>query len=309
MPTIDVHNVTKTLNGRPVLRGISFSVKAGEIFGILGPNGAGKTTTVKILLGLLQPTSGHAFVFGAPLGDHDDLRRRVGVLLEHDGLYEGLSAYENLNYYARLYHLADAPARIRALLDVVGLSDRRESRVGELSTGMKRRLALARSILHDPDVLFFDEPSAGLDPAAQKMVRDLILHLAREKGRTIFLTSHDLDEAQRICSTIAILHHGALEACDSLDHLRQTYSPPVMEVALADADEAQKAQTLLASSHYVSACEREDTKLRVVLAGGHPSTILAALVRERILVDEVRNVTKSMEDIYLDVIHSSEGCM
>ncbi len=268
--------------------------------------GAGKTTTLKILLGLMKPTSGHAFVFSTSLGDNDDLRRRIGVLLEHDGLYEDLSAFDNLNYYAQIFRLPDSQDRILQLLGFVGLSERRESRVGDLSKGMKRRLALARSILHDPDVLFYDEPSSGLDPDAQKMVRDLILYLAQERGRTIFLTSHDLDEVQRICSKIAILQRGEIQVCDTLNHLRQTYSTHAVEIALTDENEAQKAQTLLLSSRYVSACEREGAKLLVALADGKPSTLLNALVKDHLQVEEVRNVTKSVEDIYLDVVNQSE---
>ena len=187
MKMIEVQDLTKKFNGKTVLNGINFQVNEGEIFGYLGPNGAGKTTTMRIVLGLLKPASGRALVFGKELGDNGELRRRVGVLLENDGLYERLSAYENLNYYAQLYSVSDIEERIKNLLDFVGLSDRQNDRVGVFSKGMKRRLALARSIIHDPDVLFYDEPSAGLDPEAQKMVRDLILRLAREKGRTIYL--------------------------------------------------------------------------------------------------------------------------
>ena len=190
---IEVQHLAKKFNGTPVLRGVDFQVKEGEIFGYLGPNGAGKTTTLRVILGLLKPTSGKASVFGKDLGDNDDLRRRVGVLLENDGLYERLSAYENLNYYAQLYSVPDMEEKIRNLLKFVGLSDRQNDKVGTFSKGMKRRLALARSIIHDPDVLFYDEPSAGLDPEAQKMVRDLILRLSGEKGRTIFVNSHDLE--------------------------------------------------------------------------------------------------------------------
>jgi ABC-2 type transport system ATP-binding protein len=307
MTMIDVQNITKTLHGRPILNGVSFEVEAGEIFALLGPNGAGKTTTLKILLGLLKPTSGHALVFGKPLGDNDDLRRRVGVLLEHDGLYEGFSAYENLNYYAQLYRLSDAQEKIMTLLDDVGLSDRRESRVGELSKGMKRRLALARSIIHDPDVLFYDEPSSGLDPEAQKMVRDLILYLAQEKGRTIFLTSHDLDEVQRICSKIAILQRGVLTAYDTLDNFRSTFRTHAVEIVLTNEAEAMKAQTLLLSSAYVSACERDGAKLLATMTDGKPSTLLSVLTNGRIQVEEVRTVTKTVEDIYLTVVNHSEG--
>ena len=171
---IEVQNLTKTFNGKTVLNGISFEVKEGEIFGYLGPNGAGKTTTMRIILGLLKPTSGNVLVQGQNLGENEELRNKVGVLLENDGLYEGLSAHENLDYYAQLYGISDGVARKRRigeLLDFVGLSDRMSEKVGTYSKGMKRKLGLVRSMVHNPDVLFFDEPSSGLDPEAQRMVR------------------------------------------------------------------------------------------------------------------------------------------
>lgn len=186
MKMIEVQKLSKEFNGKTILNGISFEVKEGEIFGFLGPNGAGKTTTMKIILGLLKPTSGNALVFGKNLGENDNLRRRVGVLLENDGLYEHLSAYENLNYYAQLYSVSEIEDKIKELLEFVDLSDKQNDKVGTFSKGMKRRLALARSIIHDPEVLFYDEPSSGLDPEAQKMVRALYFVCQRKKGRPYF---------------------------------------------------------------------------------------------------------------------------
>jgi ABC-2 type transport system ATP-binding protein len=306
MTMIDVQNVTKTLNGRTILNDVSFDVEEGEVFGLLGPNGAGKTTTLKILLGLLQPTSGQALVFGKPLGDNGDLRKRVGVLLEHDGLYERLSAYENLNYYAQIYHIINSREKITTLLDFVGLSDRLDSRVGEFSKGMKRRLAIARSILHDPDVLFYDEPESGLDPEAQKMVRELILCLSRENGRTVFLNSHDLDEVQRICSKIAILQSGEVKAYDTIDSLRRKFSTRTVEIVLVDNKEAEKAQDLLTSIDYVSTCERDGARIVAIISNGESSTLLNALMNGNVQVEEVKNVTKSVEEIYLNIMNNSE---
>jgi len=304
---IEVQQLTKKFNGTPVLRGVDFQVKEGEIFGYLGPNGAGKTTTLRVILGLLKPTSGKASVFGKDLGDNDDLRRRVGVLLENDGLYERLSAYENLNYYAQLYSVPDMEEKIRNLLKFVGLSDRQNDKVGTFSKGMKRRLALARSIIHDPDVLFYDEPSAGLDPEAQKMVRDLILRLAGEKGRTIFLNSHDLDEVQRVCSRIAILQKGEMRAYDTVENLRKKFSKPAVEIALADEKEAEKALDLLNSLDYVSECERDGLRITATIEGEKTSTIISVLMKNGIKVEEAKKVTKSLEDIYLDIVRRSEG--
>jgi ABC-2 type transport system ATP-binding protein len=307
MKMIKVQDLTKKFNGRTVLNGINFQVNKGEIFGYLGPNGAGKTTTMRIVLGLLKPTSGRAVVFGKDLSDNGDLRRRVGVLLENDGLYEHLSAYENLNYYAQLYSVSDIEEKINNLLDFVGLSTRQHDRVGVFSKGMKRRLALARSIIHDPDVLFYDEPSAGLDPEAQKMVRDLILRLAKEKGRTIFLNSHDLDEVQRVCSKIAILQRGEIKAYDTVENLSRKSGKSAVEVALANDEEAQKALEIFNSLDYVSECERDGLRVTAIVKGEETSTILSVLMKEGIKVEEVKKVTKSLEDIYLDIVRQSEG--
>ncbi|MCD4841754.1 MAG: ABC transporter ATP-binding protein [Methanosarcinales archaeon] len=144
---IEVQNVTKNFNGKTILNGINFHVQKGEIFGFLGPNGAGKTTTLRIILGILDPTSGEALVFGEDIGSNDELRRKVGILLENDGLYDGLSAYENLDYYAQLYNVSDRDGKIKNLLDFAGLTKRKGDKVGTFSKGMKRKLGLARAII------------------------------------------------------------------------------------------------------------------------------------------------------------------
>jgi len=307
MKVIEVYKLTKMLKERPVLNGVTFDVEKGEIFGYLGPNGAGKTTTLRILLGLLKPTSGKALVFGKALGDNEDLRRRVGVLLANDGLYERLSAYENLGYYAQLYAVSDRDEKIRNLLDFVGLLDRQHEPVGNFSKGMKRRLALARSMIHDPDVLFFDEPSAGLDPEAQKMVRELILRLAREKGRTVFLNSHNLDDVQRVCSKVAILQHGEIKAYDTVENLRRKVRTPAVEIVLTDDNEADQALTLVQSLAYVSQCEREGVRIIAMMEEENIATLLSALTKEGVKITEVKSVTTSLEDTYLKVIKHAEG--
>jgi len=306
MSVIEVTNLTKKFNEKTILDGINFEVEESEIFGFLGPNGAGKTTTMRILLGLLKPTSGKATVFGKELDDNDDFRRRVGVLLENDGLYERLSAYENLNYFAQIYSVSSMEDKIKNLLDFVGLSDRQHDRVGEFSKGMKRRLALARSIVHDPDVLFYDEPSSGLDPEAQKMVRDLILRLARDKGKTVFLNSHDLDEVQRICTKIAILQGGRIKAYDTIENLEKKFSRPAIEIALTDDEDAEKSIDLLNSFNYVSECEREGLKITANVENEKISMILSSLMKNGIKVEEVKKDTKSLEDIYLSIVKQSE---
>ena len=298
---IEVQDLTKTFNGKTVVNGLNFQVQEGEIFGYLGPNGAGKTTTMRIILGLLRPTSGKALVFGDDLGSKNELRRKVGILLDNDGLYDGLSAYENLDYYARLYNVPDREEKIKNLLDFAGLTERKDDNVGTFSKGMKRKLGLARAMIHDPDVLFLDEPSSGLDPEAQRMVRDLILHLAKEK-RTIFLNSHDLDEVQKICSKIAILNRGTIQAYDKVENLRNKFSNPVFEITLTDAANAKNAFDLLQSLDYVSDCKLDGLGITATLKEENYSNILNELVGNGIKVEEAKKLAKSLEDVYLDVV-------
>lgn len=305
---IEVQSLTKKFKGRTVLNKISFQVKEGEIFGYLGPNGAGKTTTMRIILGLLKATAGKALVWGQNLGENEGLRRRIGVLLEHDGLYERISAYENLDYYAQLYGVSNRVEKIENLLEFTGLSDRRDDKVGKFSKGMKRKLALARAIIHDPDVLFLDEPSAGLDPEAQIMVRDLILRLSGEERMTVFLNSHDLDEVQRICSKIAILQRGEIKAYDTVDNLRGRYTKPTVEIALSDGREVEKASNLLSSLNYISERKRHNDGITVTLTESEmSSTLLSFLVEQGLKVEEIKRVTKSLEDVYLEIVRQEES--
>jgi len=304
---IEVQDLTKKFKERSVLKGISFQVKEGEIFGYIGPNGAGKTTTMRIILGLLKPTAGKATVWGQNLGENERLRTKVGVLLEHDGLYGRITAYENLDYYAQLYGVSNREEKIANLLEFVGLADRKDDRVGKFSKGMKRKLALARTIIHDPDVLFLDEPSAGLDPEVQKMVRDLILRLSGEERITIFLNSHDLDEVQRICSKIAILQGGEIKAYDTVDNLRDRFTNPVIEIAFSNNREVEKALDLMSSLDYVSDCERHNDGIAVTLTENKkPSALLGFLTEKGVKVEEIKRVNKSLEDVYLEIVRQEE---
>ncbi len=307
MPVIDVEDLTKLFNGRAVLRGISFRVEEGDVVGYLGPNGAGKTTTVRIILGLLRPTSGFARVWGADLGVRDDLRSRVGVLLENNGLYARLSAYENLQYYARIYGVADREERIHELLGFVGLAESAHEPVGTFSTGMKRKLALARAIIHDPALLILDEPTSGLDPEAQRMVRDLIVSLSREENRTIFLNSHNLDEVERICTKVAILQAGTVRAYDSVAHLRTPTATLTYEITVTDPAMARQACAVLQARGDVRSCSADGETVTVALAAPSMPEVLRELVRQGIDMTEARRMTRSLEDVYLEVVRETGG--
>jgi len=203
------------------------------------------------------------------------------------------------------YNVPDRDKKIKNLLDFAGLTKRKGDKVGTFSKGMKRKLGLARAMIHDPDVLFLDEPSSGLDPEAQRMVRDLILHLAKEK-RTIFLNSHDLDEVQKICSKIAILHRGTIQAYDEVENLRNTFSNPVFEIILTDSANAKHAFDFLQSLDYVLDSKLDNQKITATLQEEKSSTILNELVHNGIQVEEAKKTTKSLEDIYLDIVKGVE---
>jgi len=184
----------------------------------------------------------------------------------------------------------------------VGLSDRKKEKVGTYSKGMKRKLGLVRAMIHNPDVLFFDEPSSGLDPEAQRMVRDLILRLSKEENRTVFLNSHDLDEVQRVCTKIAILQSGELKAYETVEHLRRRFSKPIVEITFVDIDESKRAVEFISALGYVSECEAENAKVAVTLTGKDTSTLLSTLIGAKIKVEEIKKTSKSLEDVYLDII-------
>ena len=207
VPAIEATNLSKRFGESTVVRQLSFKVRSGEVFGFLGPNGGGKTTTVRMLIGLLVPSEGSARLLGERVGDSDELRRRIGVMTETPGLYESLTVEENLAYFADLHGITGTQRRSRldTCLEQAGLSKWRDVRAGALSKGLKQRAALARALVGDPEILFLDEPTAGLDPEAIADVRRLIKTLHRS-GVTVFLITHRLEEAARVCDRVAIIN-------------------------------------------------------------------------------------------------------
>lgn len=218
---IVVDHLTKQFGDRVAFRDVSFSVNRGEVFGFLGPNGAGKTSTVRTLSTLVTPTSGSASVAGIDLTSRNgfEIRQRISVMTELPGLYLRLSVTENLEFFAGLYGFRDARARIDRALEAVNLTSRAGDLSGSLSKGLRQRVGLARALLNDPEIIFLDEPTAGLDPVASLEVHDLINAL-RAKGVTVFLTTHRLDEAEKLCDRVAILNT-TLRTVGRIDDLRQ----------------------------------------------------------------------------------------
>jgi ABC-2 type transport system ATP-binding protein len=218
---IEVQHLLRDYDGLRALGGISFEVEEGEIFGFLGPNGAGKTTTIKILTGQLRPTSGKALVMGYDVvEDREHLKPRIGVVFENQNLYERLSAGDNLRFYARLYRVGKE--RVEEMLECVGLTGRARQKVGTYSNGMKQRLLIARALLHEPKVLFLDEPTKGLDPNVARELRTLVRELV-DRGMTVFLTTHYMEEADQLSHRVAILDQGQIVALDTPERLKLAY--------------------------------------------------------------------------------------
>ena len=226
MDAIVVDDLTKTFKSswpwKPpttVLRGLSFSVGQGEIFGFLGPNGAGKTTTLKILIGLLRQTSGRAEVLGSPAGDVE-VHRRIGFLPESPYFYDYLTAEEFLRFYGRLAGMGGSSLsrRVTSLLELVGLAEARARQLRKFSKGMLQRVGLAQALIHDPELVILDEPMSGLDPIGRKEVRDLILQL-REQGTTVFFSTHIIPDVEMICDRVAVIVKGQVVAAGRVDEL------------------------------------------------------------------------------------------
>ena len=300
MAVIEALDLAKAFGTRQVLEQVSFAVDAGEVFGLLGPNGAGKTTTMRLFLGLLRPSAGEALVFGAPLGDRPDLRRSVGVLLEQSGMSDRLTARENLAFYGALHGVGRETIDER--LSHAGLRERADDRVGTFSTGMKRRLGLVRATLHDPEVLFLDEPSSGLDPAAQAEIRDLITSLARRSGAAVLINSHHLDEIERIADRVAILDRGRLAALGAVEALRRGTGPRRYGIRLAPGADRVLAERVLASAGADEMAWEEDELVLSLPPELAPPALLASLVAAGIGVEEARYRTRSLEQVYLQAM-------
>lgn len=284
---------------------LSLEVESGEVFGFLGPNGAGKTTTVRMLTGLIRPSSGSAQVAGFELGEDDtNIRRNVGILTESPGMYERLTAEKNLTIFANLYDVPDIEKSVNKYLSMLNLWERRHDAVGSFSKGMRQKLAVARALIHEPQILFLDEPTTGLDPEASKTVRDFVEELKNE-GRTIFMTTHNLDEAERLCDRVGIFQQKLLTV-DSPSNLREKMFGRKVVFHLSEVKpEWIDLVTNIAGAGNVEAV---DNKLVISLQDPEASNpeIIKALVMAGAQLRFVGEIRHSLEQIYLEMVKSTE---
>ena len=292
------------------VKGVSFDIERGEVFGLLGPNGAGKTTTIKMLITLLLPTSGSASILGYDVvADAREVRRRIGYVFGGDrGLYERLSALDNLRYFAELYAVParEQKARIAELLELVGLSGRESERVEGFSRGMRQRLHIARGLLHDPDLLFLDEPSLGIDPVGARELRQTIASL-RTQGKTILLTTHYMFEADELCDRIAVIRQGELVAEGTPAQLKQRVTAgSVLEIDTFGGVQ-DRLERVLAVPHVRSATvdvRAQAETLVVALDSGSDVTAAVLAALDGIPLGRVVAREPTLEDAYVELVSS-----
>src|SRR5271157_2648428 len=301
---IDIENLTRKFGEVTAVDNLTLRVNEGEIFGFLGPNGAGKTTTVRMLVCLISKTSGTAKIGDYEIGNRADqqkIRRIIGLVPDNVGLYEELTAYKNLDFYGRYYKVDEAKRRERTeyFLKLLGLWDKRDLAAGTFSKGMKQKLAIARALIHDPQILFMDEPTANLDPEASKTVREFILDLKKEK-KTVFLNTHNLDDAQRICDKIGILNT-TLRAIGTPQELEQSVSGRKTVIVLEQVNGAiLNALKKLALKNLTS----DDNKVTfdVVDPDKENSIVVEAIVLAGGHVRSMNVEGSTLEDAYLKLV-------
>jgi ABC-2 type transport system ATP-binding protein len=299
---IETRDLRKTFGQKVAVKGLTLTVERGEVFGFLGPNGAGKSTSVKMLLGLIAPTSGGAFILGKPAGDIP-ARCKVGFLPEHFRFHDWLTAREFLHFHGRLYEMPADRLRRRAgeLLELVGLADHADKRLRDFSKGMLQRIGLAQALLNDPELVFLDEPTSGLDPVGRRMVRDIIRD-QRSRGATVFLNSHLLSEVEITCDRVAFIKHGEVLDTRQMDKL----APGVFSVSVRARNVCAEALEGLRQRAISVRADGERLSLEVANEEALPE-ILAYLVAGGARVYSFNSERVSLEDLFIQIVGTDGG--
>jgi ABC-2 type transport system ATP-binding protein len=307
MAIIETFGLSRNFGKNIAVEDLTLAVEAGEILGFLGPNGAGKTTTIRMLAGMIAPTKGYAIVAGHRTDrDVEQLHEVIGMLTETPGFYSRLSAKRNLEYFAGFYSSIQSPSeQVEKYLRLIGLWNRCNDRVGTFSKGMKHRLALARALVHDPEVLFLDEPTAGLDPEAATEVREIIRRLGKE-GHSIFLSTHNLNEAEMLCNRIAVLHTKLL-ALDTSEQLRRRFFRRQIIVQLEASD--AKVTEAIKKLPFVQDIREEGSQLILELTDSERNRpeLVKAIVETGGRVIAVSEKQYPLEEVYLRLIREENG--
>lgn len=303
-PAISAYEVTRTFGDTRAVDGATFDVAPGEVFGLLGHNGAGKTTLIRVMNGLLPVDSGTMTTLGMdPVAQGSEVRSRTGVLTEYPALDDFLTPIENLDVYAAVYGVDPATARGRtaALIDRLGLTSYASLPARSLSAGLKQRLALARALIHDPELLLLDEPTSNLDPIAARGVRDLVLELSRERGRTVLLSTHNLVEAQDLCDRVAIIQQGQVLAAGSLHELGRGLDEGVVHFSVERPSQQDLERVLREQGATDIAVLASEGTFSARLPRAHVADVVGALVHAGIRVRAVVPQRPTLEDVYVSL--------
>ncbi len=287
---------------------LSMDVPAGIVFGFLGPNGAGKTTTIHLLLGLFEPTKGQVRVMGFDTRSQaNKIRNRSGALLEFSGLYERMSAEDNLDLYGRIYRMSgsERKARIRELLTHLDLWDRRREKVGSWSWGMKQKIAIARALFHHPPLVFLDEPTAGLDPVAAAALHADLTSLVASEGVTVFLNTHNLAEAEKLCAQVGVIRNGKLITVGNPDELRLRNGGHKVEIIGSGFNE--KTLTLVQTRPEVKRVEIQNGRLMIELNGENKiGSLVTLIVQSGAEIEDISRGRESLEDLFLTLMQEED---
>jgi ABC-type multidrug transport system ATPase subunit len=301
-PAIEISNLNKFYGKQQVLHDLSFSVERGSIFGFLGPNGSGKSTTIKVLCGLVEATSGDARILGLDIRTQmDEIRKNIGYMSQHFGLYEDLTVKQNLRFYGGLYGLSGDRLRRRLdeVIEITGIGNHMDKKAGILSGGWKQRLALGCAILHEPPVIFLDEPTAGIDPVARRDLWDLLFDLSSQ-GITLFVTTHYMDEAER-CHKVAYIYEGCLIANGSSDELRalDVITPRGTRRLEIDCEPLMKAYRMLHEHPDVPDVTIFGAKLHLMVEESLTNERLRDYLRHGIRINRLESIDPTLEDVFV----------
>lgn len=308
-PALEIRDLCKTFGKFRAIDNLSLTIQQGEVFGLLGPNGSGKTTTINMISGLSVPTSGEVRVMGYDVRrDIRQIRRILGAVPQETALYEELSAWTNLNFHADLFGIPrkEKKERITNVLKLVQLLDRKDSRVGTFSGGMKRRLALGRALLHEPQLIYLDEPTLGVDVQARRAIWDYIIHL-REQGKTVLITTNYLEEAQVLCDRLAIIDHGKLVALDTPQQLKQLYGAQVVTLEVAGScEQVEQIRALPGVKDVVVTEVSEGHRLNVITEGGnHLVPQIINLASKEGMLRDISVRDPNLDEIFLHLTGAS----
>ncbi|WP_066316419.1 ABC transporter ATP-binding protein [Bacillus sp. FJAT-29814] len=297
-PVVELKHVTKVIKGKTIINDLSFTIEEGEVFGFLGPNGAGKTTTIRMMVGLMGITSGEILICGKNVEkEFEDALKNIGGIVENPELYKFLTGYQNLMQYARMIK-GISKQKIDEVVDFVGLKDRIHDKVKTYSLGMRQRLGLAQSLLHDPKVMILDEPTNGLDPAGIREIRDHLKKLTKEKGMSVIVSSHLLAEMEMMCDRIAIIQHGKLVDIQKVHDFKQEDKQKYFfEVDLS---------TIATLKDLRVSYEKVKNGIEIELEKEDVPNMIELFVEKGIRIFEVKPIAKSLEERFLEVTTEGE---